>query len=309
MSAEPGRPILLLGAGGMLGGAFKDALAGEAVVAIGRDRLHVSDPSRVEQMVRELAPSAAINCAAHTNVEAAESEPDAAFAVNSLLPGLVAQACRRVGAPLVHFSSTGCYGVGKSEPFVEEDPLQPTTVHHRSKASGETMIRESGCEHLILRTGWLYGGAPGAPKNFVWNRLLEAMREPRLVSDPWQVGTPTFVRDVVAQTLALMEVGLRGTYNCVAQGAATRFDYVSEIVAAAGLDCPVERAAQPFQRRAPVSPNEAALNWRLGLLGLDQMPPWRDALRGYVAGLVAAPAFQPQPSEPPKPRDARGPAR
>jgi dTDP-4-dehydrorhamnose reductase len=274
----------------MLGSAFGRGLEACEVVKASREQLQLDDAGRPRALVQDARPDVVINCAAHTDVEGAEDAPEAAFKVNSLLPGLIAQACRSAGVLLVHFSSTGCYGAAKAEPYTEEDPLDPPTVHHRSKASGEVAVRDSGCEHLILRTGWLFGGAPGAPKNFVWNRLLEARSAPRLTSDPWQFGNPTYVGDVVAQTRVLIEARLRGTYNCTAHGRASRFEYVSEIVAAAGLDCPVEPSEQPFKRRARVSPNEAALNWRLGLLGLDRMPPWREALQAYVRGLTAEPA-------------------
>ncbi len=285
--------VLVLGAGGMLGAAVVQALRGHEVAAAGRAALDVRDPAGVLGLVAASGAEVAINCAAHTDVEGAERDPDAAFAANALLPGLLAQGCRRAGARLVHVSSTGCYGTAKAAgPYTEQDPLQPTTVHHRAKAMGEALVREAGCEHLIVRTGWLFGGAAGGAKNFVWKRLLEARTAERMTSDPWQRGNPTYAVDVARQIVALAELGLGGTVNCVSQGEATRFDYVAEIVAASGLPCRVEPAERPFERLAKVSMNETALNWRLGLLGLDRMPHWREALGGYVRGLMASPEWR-----------------
>ncbi len=187
---------------------------------------------------------------------------------------------------MLQISSTGCYGDWKREPYIEEDPLHPTTVHHRSKAAGERAVLEAGCESLIVRTGWLYGGAINQPRNFVWRRLLEASASPDLLSDASQTGNPTLVDDVARQSLALLEAGVRGVFNCVARGSATRCDYVRRIVDLSGLRCSVVASATPFPRRAPVSSNEAARNWRAGLMGLDQMPHWAASLQGYVAALL-----------------------
>ena len=288
--ASGGLKLLLTGAGGVLGSAFAEALKEAELVTAGRAALDVRRPVEVQNLVADSGAEVVINCAAHTDAEAAEDNPDLVYAANSMLPGLLGAACRRSGALLVHVSSTGCYGDWKTEPFTEEDPVRPTTTHHRSKVSGEHRVRDTGCEHLILRTGWLYGGAQ-QPKNFVWRRLLEARDTPHMTSDAAQRGNPTFAGDVARQALVMVDAGLRGTFNVVAQGAATRFDYVSAIVRLAGLACEVSPGAA-FKRRAPVSSNETALNYRLGLLGLDRMPPWTESLAAYVAALTSSPEWR-----------------
>jgi len=220
------------------------------------------------------------------DIENAEADIDASYSANAVLPGILASACRKYNVLLVHFSSTGCYGNWKDEPYTEFDPVRPTTLHHKSKAAGEGIVRESGCRSLILRTGWLYGGSILHKRNFVWQRVLEAKEKSELLSDTSQRGNPTCVSDVAAQMLSLIEVGLAGTFNCVANGAATRFEYVSSIIRSSGLNCRVV-AAPPghFIRRAPVSPNEVAVNYSLNLLALNQMPDWNVALENYVHSL------------------------
>ncbi len=285
--------VLLTGAGGVLGSAFAQALAGDDLATAGRDALDVRRAAAIQRLVAESGAEVVVNCAGHTDAEAAETEPNTAFAANSVLPGLLGAACRRAGALLVHFSSTGCYGDWKSEPYTEEDPVRPTTTHHRSKISGEAAVRDSGCEHLILRTGWLYGGTQ-QPKNFVWRRLLEARGTAHMTSDASQRGNPTFAGDVARQALSMVDAQLRGTFNVVGQGGASRFEYVAEIVRISALPCSVS-PGPAFKRLAPVSPNETALNYRLSLLGLDAMPPWTESLAGYVEWLTASPdwrAFQ-----------------
>jgi dTDP-4-dehydrorhamnose reductase len=275
---------LVLGAGGMLGQAFVRLLGGNALTA-SRGDLDITNITAIEQLVSDSGAQLVVNCAAHTNVDAAEADPGPAFAVNALLPGIVGIACRRAGLPIVHLSSTGCYGAWQDDAYTEEDAPRPTTAHHRSKLSGEVVVRDSGAEHLIVRTGWLFGGAADSPKNFVWKRMVEAAGSSRMTSDATQRGNPTFVDDLARQVIHAAAAGCRGTVNAVAHGGASRYEYVRRVVEAAGLPCVVEPSTTPFRRPAPVSPNEVAVNERLGLLGLDNMPHWADALDAYVAEL------------------------
>lgn len=282
---------VIAGAGGMLGFAFAEQL-GVTAVALHRDALDVARIAAIDAAIARSGAQVVINCAAHTDVEGAEAQPDDAWRVNALLPGILGTACRRHGAVLVHLSSTGAYGDWKDTPYDEEDQLRPTTVHHRSKAAGEMAVRDSGCEHLIVRTGWLFGGAPGQPKNFVWKRILEAASRPAMTSDASQTGNPTATTDVVRQTLATLAAGFRGTVNIVSQGQATRYDYVKRIISTAGIATEVTPTTTPFARAARVSPNEAAVNLRLQRLGLDMMPHWTEAVDCYVAMLTTLPEWR-----------------
>jgi dTDP-4-dehydrorhamnose reductase len=279
------RRIVLVGATGMLGSAFRSAIGQNDLVCLSHGELDIRQPGAIRTRVAELHPNILLNCAADTDVEGAEAAPSRAFEANALLPDLLAQACRDVGTKLVQFSSTGCYGDHKQGPYDDYDALRPTTVHHRAKAAGEAAVREAGCDHLILRLGWLFGGAPGQRKNFVWARIVEARAKPEIASDPHQTGNPTHVDDVVKQTFRLLDAELSGTFNCVATGAVTRFDYVAHIVALAGL--PTRLIPRRFERRAPVSPNEAATNIKLDLLNLNVMPSWKDSLGQYVRSMLS----------------------
>lgn len=254
---------------------------------LGRATLQTDDPASLLARIATLQPRLIVNCAAHTDVDSAENDPQLAQRVNADLPALLAEAARRHDALLVQISSTGVYGAWSDRPYDERDRCQPTTVHHRSKLAGEQAVSQSGCKYLILRTGWLFSGPANRPRNFVWHRLREARDASVLRSDPVQRGNPTCATDLAALTLRLVDLGVHGIYNSVGEEPASRLDYVREIVAAAGLPCRVEPAAGQFTRRAPVSCNEAAVNWGLGQLGLTTMPPWRESLRRYVQQLMA----------------------
>lgn len=268
---------VVAGGGGMLGSAFLEAL-GPSGIRLARD----ADPAAALAGADLL-----INCAADTRVDAAEADEAAAHAVNAVLAGRLAAAAQSAGAGFVHVSSTGCYGAWKDEPYTEADPLRPTTAHHRTKAEGEALVLAAHPGALVIRTGWLFGGDRGQPKNFVWKRIVEADGRDEIACDDSQRGNPTFVGDLVSQVLALATAGRSGVYNAVGEGVARRSDYVRAIVEAAGLETRVVPApAGRFARPAPVSPNEGALNARLDAEGLSRMRPWRVALADYVAMLT-----------------------
>lgn len=275
--------VLILGAGGLLGSAFVRAGFAGTVIKAGRRDLFANTPSA---LVGRSKASVVVNCAADTDVDGAEQNPTVSQAANAVLPGLLAEACRENGSTLVHVSSTGCYGASEMRPYIEDDVPLPTTVHHQHKLEGEERVRASGCDALILRTGWLFGGRPEQSRNFVWNRMLEANSNSRIVSDPYQVGNPTWIGDVVLQAIMLLERNVRGTFNCVSAPAISRMDYVRAIVSASGIECKVVASEMPFKRLARVSPNEAADNERLRLLGVDIMPTWNETLPQYIASLI-----------------------
>ncbi|MBN9048420.1 MAG: sugar nucleotide-binding protein [Rhizobiales bacterium] len=279
--------ILLLGAGGVLARAFSEHLADRNVAKAGRRELETDSAAALDGLFAEYQPELVINCAAHTDLEAAEVNPEQDFQANAELPRLIGAACRKNGATLLHFSSTGCYGSWKETPYSDADELRPTTAHHRAKAAGEEAVKLSGCRFLVLRTGWLYGGVAGQPKNFVWNRIVEARGKGEMTSDSVQRGCPTFANDLVRQAMLMVENGLQGVFNAVANGNASRYEYVAEIVASAALPCVVKPGPR-FQRRASVSMNEMAINTRLKDMSLDIMPDWRESLHHYVRVLLGS---------------------
>lgn len=277
----PDGTVVLTGAGGILGGAFSALLPAERLVCLGRADLDPADPDGAAKRIAQLAPSLLINCAADTDVEGAEAAPERAFAVNTILAGALARGAAEAGCAMLHMSSTGCYGDWKTTPYTEDDPLRPTTVHHRSKAEGETAVLAAHPGALVLRLGWLFGGQPGQRKNFVWARLKEARGAAEIGSNPGQVGNPTAAADVAAQALALARDGVSGVVNCVGGGdPASRLQYVAAILQAGGSATRVVPVT--FARRAPVSPNEAAVNARVQYLGYPAMPDWTASLAKFV---------------------------
>lgn len=283
--------LLLTGAGGLLGGAIAQQAhaRGHACVALAREAIWAASPTALAAALQ--GHELLIHAAANTNVEQCELEPEACYRDNWLLSERLARAAALASVPMVFVSSTGVYGLGRSQPWREFDPVAPTTDHHRAKHLAEQAVLACAPRNLVLRTGWLFGGVAANPKNFVARRLDEARAALAagavLRSNAEQRGVPCSAEDVAERLLALAEAGHAGVLNCVNEGAASRFDYVQAIVEAAGLAVSVQPAeAASFKRRAQVSPNEMAENWAMACLGLAAMPSWRLSLATYVQRLL-----------------------
>ncbi len=274
----------LLGSGGLLGSAMLAEFGEENVVQLDWRLFLAGSKSDLRAAIRSAQVQTVINCAAHTNVEAAEDDPENDRQSNAILPAKLAEACAATQIRLVQFSSTGCYGDWQRTPYVETDSCHPTTKHHQHKLDGETAVLGAGCEHLILRTGWLFGASRENQRDFVKSRIDDAKKSRELISDSTQFGNPTFTRDVARQTHMLLDAGAEGIFNLVNTEPVSRFTYVKKIIELSGLPCHVI-AGGAFRRKAKVSSNEMAKNAKLNAMGLSEPTSWIDALERYLIDL------------------------
>lgn len=281
--------ILLTGAAGLLGSAIVEAAHRRGVICAPLARpgtnLHGLTVSALASQLRGY--DVLIHAAANTNVEQCEIAPDQCYRDNFLLTELLATAAIEAHVKVVFISSTGIYGDGLQTPYREYDSAHPQTHHHRSKALAEQAVTNQDAGNLIIRTGWLFGGAAGNPKNFVARRIDEARAAAQgkgyIESNTEQRGVPCFNQDVAARILDLIAADSSGIYNCVNTGSASRYEYVSAIVELSGLLVEVKPStAAAFNRKAKVSNNEMATNWKMDTLGLAVMPEWRASLAYYI---------------------------
>ncbi len=203
MSAEAAPTILLAGGSGQVGGQMRTALAALGrVITPGRGELDLASPASIRSMMRTLRPQWVVNPAAYTAVDKAESDADAAFAINCDAPAVLAEEAKTIGAVLIHFSTDYVFDGTKSTPYAETDTTNPLGVYGASKLAGEQAIAATGAAHLIFRTSWVYG-ATG--KNFLLTvlRVAREREEMRIVAD--QHGAPTWSFDLAAMTAKLME--------------------------------------------------------------------------------------------------------
>ena len=230
--------ILLLGKNGQVGWELQRALAplGELVAcdfdSPGELRADFTQPETLRALVWRVQPVVIVNAAAHTAVDKAEAEPDLAHQLNAAAPAVLADEAEACGALLVHYSTDYVFDGSGVEAREEDDATGPLNVYGRSKLEGERLIRMSGCQHLILRTSWVYAARGG---NFARTmlRLAAEREEMKVVND--QIGAPTgadLLADVTAHAVMRLRATpeLAGTYHCVAGGEASWFDYARHVI-------------------------------------------------------------------------------
>lgn len=194
--------VLLVGGGGQVGFELRRELAPLGrVVAPRSAELDLGAPEQIQRLVQELRPSVIVNAAAYTAVDRAESEPEAAHAINAVAPGLLAHAAATAGASLVHFSTDYVFDGAAERPYTELDEPAPLGVYGRSKLEGERRVAQAGGSYLILRTGWVFSRRR---HNFMLTmlRLARTQEEMAVVAD--QRGAPTSARLLAAAAAQLI---------------------------------------------------------------------------------------------------------
>jgi dTDP-4-dehydrorhamnose reductase len=286
--------ILLLGKGGQVGWELQRALAplGQ-VLAHGTDTANFMYPEQVAALVRASGAQVVINAAAHTAVDKAESEADAAHLINTATPAAIAREVAAMNAWLVHYSTDYVFDGSGQTPRDETAPTAPLSVYGRTKWAGEQAIAASGCRHLILRTSWVYGARGG---NFAKTMLRLAAERDALNVINDQVGAPTgadLLADVTAHALRTLvfngfnspqSLALSGLYHVVAAGETTWFDYARHVIEWArqhGQSIRVTPdAIQAIATSAYPTPAQRPLNSRLATNKFQQafhltLPHWQ----------------------------------
>ena len=301
--------ILLLGANGQVGTELQRSLAPLGDLACGTRNGRLADgagcevadfdqPASLAALVQRLAPDVVVNAAAHTAVDRAEDEREAAFRANAEAPAALAAACARTGASLLHYSTDYVFDGQGSRPYRADDPTNPLGAYGASKLAGEQAIAASGCRHLVLRTAWVYA-AHG--HNFLRTMLrLGADRdELRVVAD--QAGTPTsagLIADTSAQVLRTFHderTRASGTYHLTAAGATTWHGFAEAIFDGAHARGLVERRPRVLPITTADFPTRAA---RPAYSVLDHgalerdfalsLPQWQEGLARVLDTLAMA---------------------
>jgi dTDP-4-dehydrorhamnose reductase len=227
------REILILGKQGQIAWELQVTLATLGnITVLGSQELDLANPQQIGEQVRQIKPDIIVNAAAYTAVDKAEQEPELCQAINGTAPGILAELARESQALLVHYSTEYVFDGQKTSPYLETDLPQPLGIYGASKLAGERAIVQADCQHLILRTTWVYGNRG---KNFLLTilRLAAERAELKIVAD--QIGAPTWSRSIAEATAQILAQSnrsrtVKGIYNLSAAGKTSWHGFASQIV-------------------------------------------------------------------------------
>ncbi|MCT7660916.1 dTDP-4-dehydrorhamnose reductase [Mycobacterium deserti] len=264
----------------MVGRVLADRVRGNGgeVLALTSSDLDITDSAAAGHVIE--SGDVVVNCAAFTKVDAAETDELRAHAVNAVGPANLAQACGRVGARLIHISTDYVFSGSQRHPYEIDDQTGPTSAYGRTKLAGEVAVLAALPDAHIVRTAWVYEGGDGSDFAAVMRAKAAGDGQVDVVAD--QIGSPTYVGDLVGALLEVADGRVRGpVLHAVNVGAASRYDMARAVFEEVGADPdrvrPVGSDRHP--RPAPRPPYSVLSGERSAAAGLTPLRPWRAALR------------------------------
>ncbi len=292
--------VAVMGHNGQIARALAETGAGRGIdiLRLGRSTMDLAQPKTVLPALLDAGADIVVNAAAYTAVDKAESEPDAAQAINVEGAAAVARAARELGIPVIQISTDYVFDGRRERPYHEDDHTAPLGVYGRTKLAGEVAVAHENAQHVIVRTSWIY--APFG-NNFVRTMLQLALSQAEVGVVADQHGCPTAALDVAAAILVMAERlldepvparELTGVFHMAAQGEAVWADVAEAVFErSAALGGPSARVKRISTANYP-TPARRPANSRLDCSKLASiyglvLPPWRESLDRCVARLVA----------------------
>lgn len=255
---------------------------GDEVVACARAALDIGDAAQVQHVIERERPNAVINCAAWTDVDGCESDPQKAERANATGPANLAHACREVGATFLTISTDYVFDGLKDGFYTQRDEPRPLSVYGRFKLDGERRSQIECARTIVVRTGYIFG--PGG-RNFLSTVVDRVRRGEKLkaISDCW--GTPTYGRDLAVRLRELVELDLPGVFHVVSSGEGASFETFTR-EALKLVDCEpglVESVTMNDLVRPAPRPRNSKLRCLLSeAVGLPLLPHWTEGLAHFV---------------------------
>ena len=274
--------ILVTGHKGMLGSelvAFADG-KGYQVVGLDLPEHDITKRERTLAFVVAQKPDIVLHAASMTAVDRCETEADMAYLVNATGTQNVCLSAAELDIPLLYFSTDYIFDGTKDGIYDEWDAANPLSVYGKSKYAGEIFVRELCRRHFIVRISWLCG-KNGA--NFVETMLKLARERDRVQVVDDQIGSPTFVTDLVPEVFRLIDSGAFGTYHITNNGYCSWYDFAQKIFQLRGLKTQIELVSTEQLARPAPRPKNSRLSHRLynNAIG-DRMPSWEEGLAKYL---------------------------
>jgi dTDP-4-dehydrorhamnose reductase len=278
--------VIITGGGGMLAQDFKRVLAerGIAPVMARHADCDITRPEQIARLFEAHRPTLVLNCAADTAVDLCEQRVERANAINGRGPGNLAEACKRAGARLVHFSTDFVFNGQNDRPYRPDDRPDPLSAYGKSKLLGEEAIKQiAPPSWLTVRTAWLFGRHGNCFPRVIVDRA-KGGHTLRVVDD--QIGCPTYSFDLASAVLKLLDRGAQGMWHLTNASETTWFEFAKAILKEFAFPVEIESIstaewvkARPHQANRP---RYSVLDIdAFGSLTGDGMRPWYDALRDY----------------------------
>lgn len=279
--------ILITGSHGQLSRELQLELAGDGqIITLGSQEMNLLYPERIRHQIRLLKPDLIINAAAYTAVDRAESEAEQAFAINGRAPGVLAEEAKRLGIPLIHYSTDYVFDGSKPAPYDEYDTPHPLSIYGESKLAGERAIEAVGGDGLILRTSWVYS-MHGRNFLLTMRRLMQERAYLTVVDD--EIGAPTWAGTIASVTGTMIRTWKRdgrpltGLYHLTAEGSTSWYGFATLIGEALSQQGPLTVQLEPIASAEYPTAARRPLNSRLNCDKLKRdwdihLPTWDCAL-------------------------------
>lgn len=279
------KPLIITGCNGQLGRAINQQLASHPDYELINTDVAELDITNIDQclaLARKVKPYAIINCAAHTGVDACETDRDNAYRINAIGPRNLSIAATQTNAKMVHVSTDYVFDGFGNKPLLEFDPTNPQGMYGATKLAGENFVKDFAKDYFIIRTAWLYGDG----KNFVKTmlRLSETNDKVRVVGD--QFGTPTSADELAKAICYLLPTENYGIFHGTCEGSCNWAEFAEEIFRLAGRDTKVEKiTTEEFGAPAPRPAYSVLENYMFKLTTDFAFADWHDAIEAYMKTL------------------------
>ncbi|MDQ3283401.1 MAG: NAD(P)-dependent oxidoreductase [Acidobacteriota bacterium] len=275
--------VLITGAAGLVGAALADAYRADDVTALRHRDLDITDGRAVREIVQRMRPDVVFNCAV-IGVDDCEVNPELAESINVTGPMDLAAACEEIGAAIVHFSSNYVFDGERTSgvPYTIDDDAQPVNVYGVTKLRGEHAVAAACRRAFIVRTSWVFGEGKNSFLSTVAARLARGERVQAITDTS---ASSTYVHDLTARVMQIVECGVAGTYQIVNDGVCSYESFAVEAARLIGCNDDVliqrtsEAAMARLARRPRWTPMRCLLSERLGFA---PMRTWPEALAEFV---------------------------
>lgn len=277
--------VLVTGAKGQLGSDIVLLLkqSGYIVFGMGKSELDITNEDEVNKVVTLIKPDIIVHCAAYTQVDKAEKEPDMAYLINGIGTRNIAIAAERNHTKLVYISSDYVFDGDSTSAYHEFSPVSPVNIYGNSKLAGEMMVRDFHSKFFIVRTSWVFGVNGN---NFVKTMLHHSSEKELLKVVNDQLGCPTYTVDLSKCIIQLIGTNKYGIYHVSNSGSCSWFDFAKEIFKQTKIPIKLEPCTTDEFPRSAKRPKFSILDhMSLRINNFEPMPHWKSALTRFLLQL------------------------